>query len=297
MRSPLGLWIGLLALSPLQVSFGQPFAERPFATPHSVTAPSAHTGSVLPDDGPRNWIGVRLRPISPALRAQLSLPNSQGLLVTHITPDSPAARAGMQVNDVLSVARTAGESYPLLSSRELRHAVALSEHEPLVLEILRESRPLNLTLTPVPLPANWRSFKECSHCPPLSRSLYGDEDDLLFSVGRTPIVVLQAPPVILAPPAPLPEDVTVTTIQTGQSQPIYRVSRNGIAWVVENQNWNILPVDLRDTVRQAVSPPGAMAASSAPAVGQQLQQQQQELQQLRQEIADLKRLIQQSQIP
>jgi len=91
--------------------------------------------------------------------------------------------------------------------------------------------------------------------------------------------------------------VTVTTIQTGQSQPIYRVSRNGVAWVVENQNWNILPVDLRDTVRQAVSPPGAMAASSAPAVGQQLQQQQQELQQLRQEIADLKRLIQQSQIP
>jgi len=46
-------------------------------------------------------LGVAVEPPSPALAAQLDLAKGQGLVIRSITPDSPAAKAGLQVNDIL----------------------------------------------------------------------------------------------------------------------------------------------------------------------------------------------------
>jgi hypothetical protein len=48
------------------------------------------------------WLGVGTEEVSEALSAQLNLPAGQGLLVTYVAADSPAARAGLQKNDVLA---------------------------------------------------------------------------------------------------------------------------------------------------------------------------------------------------
>ncbi|HHJ18450.1 MAG TPA: PDZ domain-containing protein [Gammaproteobacteria bacterium] len=50
-----------------------------------------------------NWLGLALGPVPPALSAQLGtiIPPSQGVLVTSVTADSPAAKAGLQANDVI----------------------------------------------------------------------------------------------------------------------------------------------------------------------------------------------------
>jgi len=48
------------------------------------------------------WIGVTAREVPPVLTAQLDLPENTGLFVEMVMPDSPAAQAGVQANDVLA---------------------------------------------------------------------------------------------------------------------------------------------------------------------------------------------------
>ncbi len=49
----------------------------------------------------RGWLGVMIQSVSEELAGALALPGSDGALVAGITPDSPAARAGIQVGDVI----------------------------------------------------------------------------------------------------------------------------------------------------------------------------------------------------
>jgi hypothetical protein len=49
----------------------------------------------------RSWLGVAIEEASEALGAQLGLAPGVGLLVTYVAPDSPAAKAGLEKNDVL----------------------------------------------------------------------------------------------------------------------------------------------------------------------------------------------------
>lgn len=49
----------------------------------------------------RWWIGVGLAPADDTLRAQLNLPAGEGLVVTTVEAESPAAKAGMAQHDIL----------------------------------------------------------------------------------------------------------------------------------------------------------------------------------------------------
>ena len=48
------------------------------------------------------WLGVSIEEGSEALASQLGLPPGAGLVVIYVAPDSPAAKAGLQKNDVLA---------------------------------------------------------------------------------------------------------------------------------------------------------------------------------------------------
>jgi len=47
------------------------------------------------------WIGIAMEPVSETLRAQLSLGKGEGIVVNHVAPESPAAKAGLAQNDIL----------------------------------------------------------------------------------------------------------------------------------------------------------------------------------------------------
>ncbi len=55
-------------------------------------------------------LGAHVRPPEPALAAQLDLPKGQGLVLEEVSPNSPAARAGMKSHDILL--ELAGKSVP-----------------------------------------------------------------------------------------------------------------------------------------------------------------------------------------
>jgi hypothetical protein len=47
------------------------------------------------------WLGVHTVPLVPALRAQLEIPEGQGIVIEFIAADGPAAKAGLEENDII----------------------------------------------------------------------------------------------------------------------------------------------------------------------------------------------------
>ncbi len=83
--------------SPSGGSVGIGFAV-PSNTAKSVIAQLKETGHVT-----RGWLGVAIQSISPSIAQSLGLDpeNATGALVASITPDSPAAKAGLKQGDVI----------------------------------------------------------------------------------------------------------------------------------------------------------------------------------------------------
>lgn len=50
---------------------------------------------------PKHWIGVLGGPVTDELRAQIDIPEGQGVLVRHVVPESPAGKAGLKPFDIL----------------------------------------------------------------------------------------------------------------------------------------------------------------------------------------------------
>lgn len=53
------------------------------------------------DEG-TSWLGVETREVTPDTAKQLKLPAERGVVLSRITPDSPAAKAGLKENDIVT---------------------------------------------------------------------------------------------------------------------------------------------------------------------------------------------------
>ncbi len=71
-----------------------------FASPASIVAPLIkqlkEQGEVL-----RSWIGISIQDISNEMAETLAIPKSKGALVTDVTPEGPAEKAGIIASDVI----------------------------------------------------------------------------------------------------------------------------------------------------------------------------------------------------
>ena len=123
------------------------------------------------------YLGVELVNLNEPLRAHFGVPEGSGVLVSNVVDDSPAARAGVQVGDIIT--RFDGED--VTSSRKLTTMVRKAEAgDPADLEIWRDGKveTVSTTLDERPRPdlqANYFSFLRGSE------DLDGDGDvDLLI---------------------------------------------------------------------------------------------------------------------
>jgi len=78
-----------------------PVAPAPPPTRTSVTIEAVAPPVVADADADATWLGVYAEEASEALGAQLGLKTGEGLVITYVAPDSPAAKAGLRKFDVL----------------------------------------------------------------------------------------------------------------------------------------------------------------------------------------------------
>ena len=95
------------------------------------------------------YIGVSVVPVDRTLRSHLKLAKDQGVVVTDVVKDSPAAKAGFLKHDVLL---SAGEK-PLGKLDDLRKAVTASAGKPLSIKLLRSGKRQTLNVTPEKRPS------------------------------------------------------------------------------------------------------------------------------------------------
>lgn len=105
------------------------------------------------DPGPPR-LGIQVQEMTPELRAWFQAPQTAGVLVTRVEPDSPAQEAGVQVGDV--IVEAGGEA--LETPRDLVWlALRAPEGEPLNLVVLRKGQRVEIAVVPRgrPQPPFW----------------------------------------------------------------------------------------------------------------------------------------------
>ncbi len=85
----------------------------------------------------RGWLGVKIQEVTPEIADSVGLPAAKGALVAEVTPDSPAARAGLRQGDVV----LSYDGKPVDTLRDLTRRVAETRAGGTVdLKILHEGR-------------------------------------------------------------------------------------------------------------------------------------------------------------
>jgi membrane-associated protease RseP (regulator of RpoE activity) len=140
-------------------------APDPPETPETPEAPLPPRAPLAPrvrvrglDAG--SYLGVRLLDITPELRAHFGAPKEAGVLVAEVEKDSPAAKAGVEVGDVLTAVDGERLSDAWNVSRTVRHKAA---GDSVKLDVVRKGAAKTLTVkverrTLGDDEAQWRDF-------------------------------------------------------------------------------------------------------------------------------------------
>lgn len=119
-----------------------------FAIPSNMARPIVESllrhGKVV-----RGWLGVAIQPLDSDMSKALGLPENSGVLVSDVTKDTPAAKAGLRRGDVIMSV----DDIKVRTTGELRNAIAASGADKTVrLRILRDGKEMTLSVALVEMP-------------------------------------------------------------------------------------------------------------------------------------------------
>lgn len=133
----------------------------------------------------RGFLGVQLVELTADLRTHFGVPENEGVMVSRVVEDSPAAQAGIEVGDIIS--GVDGER--IASASDLMRAISKRDPgESVALELWRDAKLDNTTVTvaerklPKPVRIFQRSCEGDDCDGPEVLSLCGDEKDCAVSI-------------------------------------------------------------------------------------------------------------------
>ena len=87
----------------------------------------------------KQWVGMEAVEMTPSIMKQFNIQSSSGVLVTRVFDESPAAKAGIKVGDVIR--RWNGVSITGLEELQ-RHIQTAQENEQIKLSVDRQANPV-----------------------------------------------------------------------------------------------------------------------------------------------------------
>lgn len=107
---------------------------------HVEQMPAHESASLQPGQNHQEQVGLALAPLTPNLRNQLNVPEgTNGAVVQHVEPGSPADIAGLQPGDVIVGVNTHPVHSPAQAASEIRNAIRGKDHA-VALRVLRNGQ-------------------------------------------------------------------------------------------------------------------------------------------------------------
>lgn len=243
------------------------------------------------------YIGVAAGKVDDALRAHLDLPEGVGLIVGHVSLDTPAAEAGIQQHDILI--RADGNEL-----RELDDLIAVVEEHggenpnQFAMDIIRHGQPETVWVTPAERPDSPPAIQQPGFnegFPELGAEERRMLERLLERSRRGGGIDLGGVrPRILEdfdlPDLPEVGHVSVTVTREAGGPTKVTVQRDGETWVIEGDDPEALqqlPEDLRPMVERMLSGEQAWALPNLQTEMQQrMQQMEEEMRKLRERLRE-----------
>lgn len=208
------------------------------------------------------WIGLACVPASDTLRAHLGLHDDQGLVVESVVPDSPAAKAGIEVNDVL----VAAGNQKTGTIQELVDAISRAKKSKLTIQLYRAGKLEKVDVTPAKRPEDMGVSEPGSRAKDFRDAWrkYFDE----FRPGERggpPMRFRFFHPGAVLPPGDrafsvaLPDDMTVTVTKHGDGPAKIRVQKGDKKWEVTADKLGELPDGVRQPVEKLLGRPDVAA--------------------------------------
>lgn len=194
----------------------------------------------------KHWLGLALAPADETLRAQLGL-EGNGVVVTDVVADSPAAKAGLEKNDVVvSVGKT-----PVGEPSDVIKAVDAAGEKAIAVELLRGGKTMTVEVTPQARQGEGPSALFDFVVPPGKAG-----EQYRYSIVR-PGAIMTYPLHLqngfrwFASQLPdLPEDLSISITKTGKEPAQIVVKRGDDKWEVTDGQLDQLADDIRPHVEQ-----------------------------------------------
>lgn len=213
------------------------------------------------DAATHRWLGIGIESLPDLLKAHLKL--DHGALVADVYPDSPAAKAGIEKNDILLSVNGQKITEPI----QVRDAVANAEGgESLKLTALRAGEEKSFEVVPADRPSEADLLipgDEPSGAAATHEEFLKHQKQALKALEKA-IADRQAagmmflrPGIVTAKPLELPKGVSVT-IKHHDGKKSITVERGDDKWEVTESTLDKLPEDLRETVASLLGPTAAV---------------------------------------
>jgi len=235
-----------------------------------VPSPSAVVAAVEegPQDNPKSgekaqprpesksdeyWLGIFCGPIPDSLRAHLSIPEDQGILVHMVTKDSPADKAGIRQHDILLEA--GGKA--LKSPEDLVSVVRDMKDQSFEIKLLRKGKTESVTIQGEPRPTQTEESIPAFPGPFASPEAWQKWFDWFHKQlpNQPPLTFRFYRPGIVLPPGEAedwPKDLTIIVTKQGSEPSKIVVRRGDKTWEVTEKELDKLPKEIRPYVERMI---------------------------------------------
>jgi membrane-associated protease RseP (regulator of RpoE activity) len=228
--------------------------EQGGTTEHATTQSRSVTVVVNAEPG-SHWLGIHAIPVDEAIRAHLGL--DERLIVQHVVPESPAAKAGLQQHDIL----LKFGDVEIHTLENLMQTVSDNKDKEVAVTLLRGGKEQTVQVTPAKRPEGnldltVEAIPQVQHLEGIVRGWMGDRGIHWQPAEKLNLRLFG--PGFVGAAGPFPKELSVSITKEGDKPAQVVVKRNEDKWEVTEESLDKLPDDVRPHVERVLGRGGVL---------------------------------------